>query len=329
MNTRPTLKEIASMTGMSITTISRALSDPQKVKYSTRLKIESALKELQWQNQKEKSGIIGIIFPDISNQFFPLMLTGIENASAGNDNIIMLCNSNGDIKMEERFLRKLLDIRADGIIYIATEKIPTLLKDIIDNDIIPVIFLDRNPGLENISLITTDNRNGMYQATKYLITLGHRKILYLGGKIGTSTNNDRFAGFMEAIMESDIPINNCRILNANFSNSDAFKIIKEDIQKEGSSYTAIAAANDAMALGAMKALKSEKVKVPETVSIIGYDDIPSSAIAGLTTIRQPFIEMGRTAFLNLLASIADPKTPKKTIVLSSSIVFRNSCSILR
>ena len=169
----------------------------------------------------------------------------------------------------------------------------------------------------------------MYQATKYLITLGHRKILYLGGKIGTSTNNDRFAGFMEAIMESDIPINNCRILNANFSNSDAFKIIKEDIQKEGSSYTAIAAANDAMALGAMKALKSEKVKVPETVSIIGYDDIPSSAIAGLTTIRQPFIEMGRTAFLNLLASIADPKTPKKTIVLSSSIVFRNSCSILR
>ena len=168
------------MTGISIATVSRALSDPQKVKYTTRLRIEAAMRELQNQSRQEKSGIIGIIFPDISNQFFPLMLAGIDSISSSYDSTIMLCNSNGDVQSEEKSLRKLLDIKADGIIYIPAGDTPALLKEIIDNSIIPVVFLDRAPGLKSINLITTDNRNGMYQAARYLLTLGHRKILYLG-----------------------------------------------------------------------------------------------------------------------------------------------------
>ena len=326
MSIRPTLKELASMTGISIATVSRALSDPQKVKYTTRLRIEAAMRELQNQSRREKSGIIGIIFPDISNQFFPLMLAGIDSISSSYDSTIMLCNSNGDVQSEEKSLRKLLDIKADGIIYIPAGDTPALLKEIIDNSIIPVVFLDRAPGLKSINLITTDNRNGMYQAARYLLTLGHRKILYLGGKEGTSTDEERLAGFSEALQEAGVSITG--ILHADFSNTKAFFVIKEGLAN-GLGYTAIAAANDAMALGAIKALRSSGIRIPEDVSIIGYDDIPSSALAELTTVRQPFMEMGKSAIMQLYAAIADAHTPKKTTVLPSSIVIRSSCAVLK
>ena len=313
MSIRPTLKELASMTGISIATVSRALSDPQKVKYTTRLRIEAAMRELQNQSRQEKSGIIGIIFPDISNQFFPLMLAGIDSISSSYDSTIMLCNSNGDVQSEEKSLRKLLDIKADGIIYIPAGDTPALLKEIIDNSIIPVVFLDRAPGLKSINLITTDNRNGMYQAARYLLTLGHRKILYLGGKEGTSTDEERLAGFSEALQEAGVGITG--ILHADFSNTKAFSVIKEGLAN-GLGYTAIAAANDAMALGAIKALRSSGIRIPEDVSIIGYDD-------------QPFMEMGKSAIMQLYAAIADAHTPKKTTVLPSSIVIRSSCAVLK
>ncbi len=327
MNTRPTLKELASATGMSIATISRALSEPGKVKYSTRLRVEAAKRELQQQSMHDRKGIIGIIVPDISNEFFPLMLEGIESISSSYDNTIMLCNSLGNIKNEENILRKLLDIKADGIIYITTGEAPALAKEIINNNIVPVIFLDRNPGLKNISLVTTDNHNGMYQATRYLITLGHRKIMYLGGREGTSTDNDRLAGFRDAISDSAIDDGQIAEIHADFAYQKAFESVSSMIAQGTMKYTAIASANDTMAMGAMKALKNAGLRIPEDISIIGYDDIPAATFAELTTVRQPFADMGRTAILQLMASIADFSAPKKTTVLPSSIVFRNSCAI--
>ena len=202
-----------------------------------------------------------------------------------------------------------------------------LAKEIINNNIVPVVFLDRNPGLKDISLVATDNHNGMYQATRYLITLGHRKIMYLGGREGTSTDNDRLAGFRDAISDSAIDDGQIAEIHADFAYQKAFESVSSMIAQGTMKYTAIASANDTMAMGAMKALKNAGLRIPEDISIIGYDDIPSAAFAELTTVRQPFAEMGRTAIMQLMASIADFSAPKKTTVLPSSIVFRNSCAI--
>ena len=327
MSMKPTLKELASTTGMSIATVSRALSQPEKVKYSTRMKVEAAKREFQQQNINKRSGIIGMIVPDLSNQFFPLMLEGVGSISSEYGTTIMLCNSNGSTKDEENALRKLLDIKADGIIYITTGEPSALLREIVANEIVPVIFLDRNPGLKRLNLITTDNKNGMFQATRYLVTLGHRRIIYLGGKEETSTDKDRLQGFKEAIKESGIDENQCKETHADYSYQKAFDIISSMISNHNISYTAIAAANDTMAMGAMKALRTAGLKVPEDISIIGYDDIPSAAFNDLTTVRQPFEEMGRTAIMQLMAAIADFSAPKKITVLPSSIVFRNSCAV--
>lgn len=325
MNSKPTLKEISSMTGMSMATISRALSSPQKVKYATRLKIETAIKDLQNLNKSERKGIIGIIVPDISNQFFPLMLNGVNSIASDNNNTIMLCPTNGKLATEERALRKLLDIKVDGIIYITAGEIPPILKEITENDLIPIVFLDRKPGLQGINLITTDNTNGMYQATKYLMTLGHNRILYLRGHQGASTDNERLDGFKEAIATHDAMV--VKIISGEFSEAVAFDAIKKLLHEGLFNYTAIISANDMMAIGAIKALTMNGLKVPEDVSVIGFDDIPSASTAGLTTVKQPFIEMGRAAIMQLIASIAEFDVPKKTTVLPSSIVFRSSCAI--
>ena len=329
MNTKPTLKELSSLTGVSMSTISRALANPQKVKYSTRLKIESAMHDLQLQTQTSKKGIIGMIIPDVANQFFPLMLEGINSAAMNFNNTILLCTSDGSREKEEAALRKLMDINVDGIIYTITDQPPVLLTEIIKDNIIPIVFLDRDPGIEGTNVVTTDNKNGMYQATKYLITLGHSAILYLGGRKETSTDQERMEGFMDAVEDSKINKENIGIVHGDFSFTSAYKTISQMLDTGEFRYSAIAAANDMMALGTIKALNNHGLKIPEDVSVIGYDDIPTASFTDLTTVRQPFREMGRTAILQLISAIADYKSPKKTIILPSSIVFRNSCAVSR
>ena len=304
MNSRPTLKELSAMTGVSMATISRALSNPGKVRPATRMRIEAAIREFRQKSSSGRSGLIGMIVPDIANEFFPLMLSGVDSESSESGCTVMLCSCNGQQKAEERALRKLLDIGVDGIIYITSGSAPPLLKETIASGALPVIFLDRDPGIPGTALITTDNRNGMLQAAMYLTTLGHRRILSLGGSEGTSTH-------------------------AGFSASAAYEAVKDLIASGGFGYTAIAAANDVMALGALKAIREAKKRVPEDVSIIGYDDIPSAAFSDLTTVRQPFMEMGRSAILQLMAAISDCSMPQKRTVLPSSIVFRGTCAIAR
>lgn len=329
MNAKPTLKELSAITGISMSTISRALNMPQKVKYSTRLRIESAIQEFQRQGLHSRRGIIGMIVPDIANQFFPLMLEGINSAADDFDNTIMLCNSDGSREKEEIALKKLMDIDVDGIIYTATEQPPALLTEVIKHNILPIVFLDRDPGLPNINVVTTDNKNGMYQATRYLITLGHRNLLYLGGRKGTSTDEERMEGFHEAITDTGIDEACTGIIHGNFTMGQAYKEISNLLDKDEFRYTAIAAANDVMAIGAIKALNDHGIIVPKDVSVIGYDDIPTAAFTDLTTVKQPFREMGRTAILQLIAAIADSNTPRKKTMLPSSITFRGSCSVVK
>lgn len=326
MDNKPTLKEISLMAGVSIATVSRATRNPEKVKYSTRKRIEKAIVDLQVHSGEKRSGLIGLVVPDIKNQFFPMMLIGIDSVAALNDNTIILCNSDGNPDKETEIIKKLIDINIDGIIVIPSSKVSTMVREIIHNKIIPIIFLDRDPGVDSVGLIATENIDGMYQATKYLLSLGHESILYLGGKKDVSTDNDRLSGYMKAMHEF-FPNHETSEIHGDFSFSSAYSKIKELIEEKTFDYTAIACANDVMALGAIKALNEAGFKIPDDISVIGYDDIPSAEFSGLTTVRQPFVEMGRTAMNQLELLIKDPNSKQKKIIMPTSIVLRNSCYI--
>lgn len=324
MDNKPTLKEIAKATGLSISTVSRAISNPSMVKSTTRKKIERALSDAQKHYSSIGSGIVAVIVPDVMNPFFPLMLTGIDSISSLTDTTIMLCNSNGNQEKEDIILRKLIDTGVDGIIFITSSKATSFTQELIRDGSLPIVFLDRNPGIEGINLVSTGNFDGMYQATRYLITLGHRNILYLGGKPNTSTNVERFSGYEKAMEEVG---GGFKPVFADYSFITAYTVVKGMIDSGIFKYSAIASANDVMALGAIKALNEAKIRTPGDVSVIGYDDIPSAEYAGLTTVRQPFIEMGRSAMFQLNSIMNDFRTPAKKTYLPTSIIFRSTCSI--
>ncbi len=327
MDAKPTLKELSAITNVSMATISRALKNPDKVKYATKKKIEKAIEEYKNQNTKQSSGVIGLVVPDIANQFFPMMLNEIDSIATSNGMTIMICTSNGSTKKEDDILKKLIDIGVDGIIMIATDKATSFLSQIVKDKIIPIVFLDRDPGLNNITLVTTDNFSGSYQATKYLITLGHKRILYIGGIIGSSTEIERFEGYKSALADNDIAIREELIIHADFNFSKSLQMVDNLIKDKNLDCTAIYAANDAMALGAINALKNNKMQIPDNMSIIGYDGTVDAQYSGLTSVKQPFAEMGASAIFQLLSLIKNPYMLPKKVILPSSIVFRDSCKI--
>ncbi len=324
MNDKMTLKELAGLAGVSIATASRALRSPNSVKESTRSKIQSAVHALE----AKKSGIIALVIPEISNQFFPLMLTGIEEIARMQRFSLMLCNSQGIPEIEDRILLDLMNLGVDGVLYIGIGKPSRLLAEVVSNKALPIVFLDRDPGLKNVPLVTTDNRGGMEQAVKYLLSLGHRKILYIGGKPGVSTETGRHQGFLDALNDEKINPKDVMEVYANYHKDEAYELVSTLIKQKKFSFTAVCASNDTMAFGAFQALRQAGIKIPEEVSLIGFDDLPTSELIGLTTVRQPFIEEGRTGMMQLLSLIQNSNMHEASTMMPCALVVRNSCKIL-
>ncbi len=322
---KPTLKEISAMTGVSTATVSRALSDPDKVKFSTRRKIELAIREYRMDGFIAKTKTIGVIIPDITNQFFSSMLSGIKEIALAQGYTAFIADSDGSEKNEEAIIQQFIDIDVEGIIIIPALKATPAAQELIRDHVIPVVYLDRDPEIGSVSVITSDNYTGMYQAATYLSTLGHRRFLYIGGVPGTSSSADRFQGFADALSRYGLGEDDWIHISADFNFYSAYNQVRNlDID-----FTAVVAANDLMALGAIRALSEKGASVPDDVSVIGFDDIPSAEFSQLTTIKQPYTEMGRNAAFLLLSQMKEPLGPKNRVILPPQIVFRSTCSIAK
>ena len=316
------------MTGMSITTVSRALSDPKKVKYSTRLKIESAMKELQIQSRNEKSGIIGIIVPDIFNQFFPLMLEGINSAADDFDNTIMLCNSGPDLRQEKTVVKLLLGRQVDGILIVPQS--PKTYENIqAYTSQVPTVFLGENLRDQPQSYVAADNSWGTYIGTRYLWELGHREILYFGRR-HTTTHQLRAEGYMRACQELGLKL---RFYNSEYSRSsieNGYQMAK-DLFSRPIDYSAIFASTDSNALGILKAADELGIRIPDRLSLIGFDDIPSTGLPRieLTTIEQPKRAMAVQAVEMLRDRIENGTQGYAHQILMPALVKRETCASLR
>ncbi len=321
------LKEIASLADVSIATVSRVLSNSAPVKESTRKKVLEALDARSSSEVRRKTCIVALVVPDVLNQFFPLLLKGIESVSRSQGYNLVLCNSEGSTLIEERILLNLLDAGIDGIIIVGAGEPTVTARKIIHEHMLPIVFLDRDPGIKDVNLVTTNNVEGMQQSAKYLLSLGHKNILYIGGPSNVSTDADRYKGFTRAVAESGIPASGIGHIRGDYLKTKVYREISEMSKLGTFPYTAICSANDLMAFGAYQALIEHKIKIPEDVSIIGYDDIPTASLVQLTTIRQPLEEMGRAAMMLLNSSIMDPYAPSSQMILEGGIIIRDSCKV--
>jgi len=321
-----TLSSIAKEAGVSIATVSRVINNNSSVSDDIKKNIQNILEKNKYiKKNKHSKKIIFLSVPSASNPFFAdLMDSVLKTAGLYNYHVIVF-DSNENKNLSEEYINSLIEIGVAGCIIIPDHKYSKdILRTIAKLDH-PVIFLDRKIDIEGINYVGFDNKKGAFNGAKYLLDLGHKDIIYLAGKQSTSTEKERYEGFLAALEENDIKFNDSDyyvVGNHDFdiSCNEVLKKIKSNLK-----FTAIFGASDIMCLGAKHALGESNIRVPDDVSIIGYDNIMFSSLIDLTTVSSPVKELGKTAVISLLDLINGHVKGNIDIVLSCNLIIRKSC----
>lgn len=330
-----TIREVAKRAGVSISTVSRVLTGNAKnhMRPETEARVLQAIRELDYSPNKyaralkrQRTGVVGVIAPDISNPFFSQLLRGVENVAYRHDYLVLTCDAENSLDKENRYIEILIEERVEGVILISStsrnEEVERLLRKRVH-----LVLADRK--LENIEapMVIADNFKAGYILTKHLLGLGYREIGFIQGPEGLSTARDRFQGFLRAMEEAGVKVHEKYLKEADYTLKGGYEAAQEMLN--GELPQAIIAANDLMAIGAIRALEDNGLSVPRDVGIAGFDNIPLATLAKprLTTIDIPAYEMGQEAMEMLLETINDTGTDKqrKVRILEIALIKGDSC----
>ncbi len=328
-----TRNDVARHAGVSSATVSYVVNNgPRPVAEATRKKVLKTIEHLGYRPNAiarnlrlQQSTTFGLIVPDIHNPYFAEVARGVEQMAAENDLTMVLCHSDYKEEKELHFIEVLQAERSAGIIWFPATNSTEPAKKMAKFGM-PLVVLDRV--LEGIRApsVVSDNFLGGYLATKHLIDLGHRRIGCITRPSELPHSSERVRGFREALRENSIEVDESLIVKGGFQLNAgceaATKIIQNPLKP-----TAIFAYNDFMAIGALHAAYKLGLKVPDDISIVGFDDIPQAAFTcpALTTVVQPKLEMGREGVALLLKELNEPTENKvKKISLSIKLIIRES-----
>ena len=301
-----TLLDVARRAGVSASTVSRILNGTAKVADAKRQNVLEAIKALNFtpnqlaQNLKSGNSMtIGIVVQDISSPFFDEALRGVDEGLKGTGYTSVIVSGHWNAEEEEERIRLLLARKVDGIIVLSGR--------LSDEAVLrysrtrPIVSTGRNLHTGSAIGFKIDNEHGAFLAVQHLIQLGHRRIAFVTGPDDHADAVDRLKGYVRALTEAHIEIDPNLIAAGNFHEVSGLTAVSQLLEK-GQPFSAIFAANDLSAYGVRLGLYRKGIRVPEDISLVGFDDLPGSAYTAppLTTIRQPIYEMGRIAIDALL-----------------------------
>jgi len=324
-----TIKDVATKSNVSISTVSYVLNGKRKISQDTRNRVLNAVKELDYQPNLAASGLrtkrsrtIGILLPDISNAFFADLVYGIETKANRYGYYTIICNTGNENFNEKRYLEALIARNIDGLIYITVGNTIRPMNSKTNN--IPVVAVDRMIGGQ-CSFVSLNNEKGGYLATNHLIEKGRKKIAIFSGPLKINTCLDRLVGYKNALRDNGIPYNENYLVETSLSQTGGYQAAKELLERKVA-FDSVFAANDLMAMGCIRALYEQGMVVPDDVSVVGYDDIMSAEIfiPALTTIRQPRFEMGERVVDILIEQIKNPAKPIESIVFDPVLIERET-----
>jgi LacI family transcriptional regulator len=324
-----TMKDVAAAAGVSISTVSRVLGGDISVDEQVRQKVTSLAEKLKYERRRAReddlaSHLVTLIVPNVTNPFYSVLLRGIERVARLHGYGLVLYDSEESLVTENRNLETFMERRTRGLIHISsTTTLSPLIGELVEARF-PLVLLDRTPDVENANVVRVDNEEGAYQATKYLLRLGHTRIVYIAGTRTSSTDRDRFKGYGRALEEEGIAVDPELIVNGEYSLEKTYEAMKA-ITERGVDFSAIFSSNDLMAFGARQALEELNLRIPDDKSIVGFDDINLANTIGLTVISQPIVELGQSAMTLLLDLMEKRVSPPQLIVHRPSLVIRNSC----
>ena len=304
------LRDVAKSAKVSVGTVSNVLNRPEIVAEKTLLRVRETIKELGFvpngfarQLRFGNSRTIGLIVPDVANPFFTEVARGVEDGANKREYAVFLCNSDESVVKEERYINVLIEQQVRGVLF-APSDIKSNRMDEMKSRGISVTLLDREQKGEDHCSVSVDDIYGGRIAIEYLGELGHQNIAWVAGPESIPQVADRGNGVAKAAKAGGLNIETIRVqLQNSAQGEEAAKLILQLPKMP----TAVFCANDLLALGVMRGLMAAKVKVPDQVSILGYDDInfASSAAVPLSSISQPAYQMGVTAADLLLSECED------------------------
>ncbi len=334
------IKDVAKAAGVSHSTVSRALSNSPLIPESTRLRIERVAQKMGYSPNAIARGLvmqrthaIGVIVTTIEDPFVAEVVRGIEEVAGDHGYRVFLGTSHNDPAREVNLVRALREWRVDGVI-VASSRVGALYQPLLKEIDAPIILINnqkqqkpgtrRNARANDIRSVAVDDTKGGALATQHLISQGHRVIGYLGGPRENTANRNRLTGYRRALKAADISYEPALVQ----SGSGRVESGEQSLAffARSPAPTAIFCYNDITAIGALSALKHHGLRVPEDVSLVGFDDIPFAQYVDppLTTIHQPKDEMGRLA-MKMLIDLLDGKKVADVVVPGKLIVRESTC----
>lgn len=327
------IKDVAKMAGVSVTTVSRVLNGEKYVKDEIRKKVNHAIEHLGYAPSHiarslvlKKTNLIGVIVPDLTSSFYSTILSSIEEAASSNGYNLLVCNIIEDIDKELKYLNVFQEMRVEGII-IMHEKINEEIRALIHKMNIPVVFSSVKPVDQDFTSIIVDDYKAAYDATQYLIELGHDTIGFIGGDLRDVTSGqNRYSGYRNALTDHAIKIVYEYIRFGDYKVKSGYELMKELLNNKVRP-SAVFAVSDDMAIGAMNCICDHGLRIPEDISVIGFDgsQITDLVRPRLTSMEQPIHHMGKITMETLLQQIASDDGPKGDIILPHELVVRESC----
>jgi LacI family transcriptional regulator len=327
-----TIKDVAKKANVSISTVSRVINGSKPVSEDIKKRVFEVIEELGYSPNPvarnlvmKKSKLIGVMIPDISSTFVGELLNAVEEIAKTYGYDIILCNSYGELKQEIRYFELFKSKQVEGIIFI-TRKINEIHKDKIKALNLPIVMINRDGTELDVLSVSIDQAKACYDMTNYLVSLGHNDIaLIRTGDDHESFGVDQVKGYRNALEENGIAFNAGRVFEGYFSLEESYKIV-DSLIKEGNKPTAIFAASDEMAVGAINAIVDNGLSVPEDISVAGSYDSRISRIyrPKITTIKHPIYDIGAIAVRLIIKKINGQEPKDKLIIMPYEIIIRDS-----
>lgn len=322
------IRDVARLAGVSVATVSRALSNPEKVSPESLEKVHKAIAEVSYRPnmlarnfRSARAYAVVVLVPDIANPFYSLFIRALEDRAHQKGYAVLLGDTRGTPEREIEYIRRVETRLADGIVQLR----PSSEKS--QNNIPADVPCVNACGCEYTSgpSIRIDNRGAAKSMVNYLISLGHRRIGVISGLKDNPHAIDRLQGYKEALEEAGIPFEKDLIAEGDFTMWSGLNTAFQFCNMKNRP-TAIFSMNDEMAIGAMQTLKNQGIRIPEDMSVTGFDDIAYAKYSdpSLTTISQPAEEMGKMAMDMLLKVIEGSPLSQRECVLPTEFIIRKS-----
>jgi len=338
VSSKITIYDIAREAEVSVATVSRILTGSAPVSPETKQKVEAVLQKHKFRPNKlarnlsyQRSMMIGVILPDITNPFFSTIFAEMQRDALASDYSLLLFNAMNSLELESEGLAYLSRQQVDGLIFMGGRVNEITLAERYQQELVdfaarvPTVIVNGGIQSDLVSVVQTDERGGIAQAVAYLTQLGHTRIGMLGGSDHITVTRDRQSAFRESLSQSGLGVHDEWVITDGFSIDSGVKILDKLLQQPEQP-TAVICINDLVALGILKAARHQHIDVPDRLSVVGFDDVYLSAVSTpeLTTVSHNYAALGSTIIETIVQRINEETAPA-SVLIDMELVVRDSC----